>query len=172
MENTFFSYKIAVSLLVFIGVFMMQTVPVAYATTVVNYLHVQSVSGGQKIVNGQDGADGQNGKNGADGQRGQDGADGQSVFSPEAIQMVSIKSTVDGVTVFESTETNRLKKEVTLLAATSTTPAVAENTVSIHLSAAAQTEATAITADSRYEHIQEVVSIIRLLLVTYVSKLF
>lgn len=150
----------------------MPAVPVASATTIVNNVHVQSVSGGQNIVNGQDGADGQNGKNGADGQRGQDGADGQSVFSPEAYQAVSVKSTVDGVTIFESNETNLVDKKATVLVATSTVSTVGKNTVSVHLTAEAQTEANVEAAESRYEQIQEVVSIIRLLLVSYVSKLF
>ena len=156
----------------------MQATPVAYATTIVNYVNIQSVSGGQEIVNGQDGADGQNGKNGADGQRGEDGQNGsagQSVFLPTGNQVVSVKSTVNGVTVFESTETNQanpVEKKTTVLVATSTLLTDNKNTVSIQLSGEAHTEAAAEVADSRYEQIQEVISIIQQLLVSYVSKLF
>ena len=156
----------------------MQATPVAYATTIVNYVNIQSVSGGQEIVNGQDGADGQNGKNGADGQRGEDGQNGsagQSVFLPTGNQVVSVKSTVNGVTVFESTETNQanpVEKKTTVLVATSTLLTDNKNTVSIQLSGEAHTEAAAEVADSRHEQIQEVISIIQQLLVSYVSKLF
>lgn len=148
---------------------MMQATPVAYATTIVNYVNIQSVSGGQEIVNGQDGADGQRGEDG------QNGSAGQSVFLPTGNQVVSVKSTVNGVTVFESTETNQanpVEKKTTVLVATSTLLTDNKNTVSIQLSGEAHTEAAAEVADSRYEQIQEVISIIQQLLVSYVSKLF
>lgn len=116
----------------------------AAAVTVVNTVHVQATSGGQRGVSGVDGVDGGDGQDGADGRGG--GMDGESV--------VRVKSVINGVMVeeYDSTEASVRNDE----------------------SGAFSTVGGAAGVESPdgdyYSRIQELVAIVRLMLNAYVSE--
>jgi hypothetical protein len=184
MKQTFFNHKTLGYMSVCMFLSMIHSVPLAYATTVVNYVHSQSNSGGQ-VLNGQDGEDGQDGKT---------GKDGKNVFRSDAEASVFVKSVIDGVTVFESGDVNVVEQKASVQVATKTATSVDKTGVSVHLTAEAGLGAEAgqgaevgqgaeagLGAEAqtyeqreqgRYEQMQELVSTIRLILISYVSKLF
>jgi hypothetical protein len=190
MKKQFFYYITAYMTIAFV---LATTAPYVYATTIVNSISVHSSTGGQFVSgtdgedgqdgkggkNGQDGQDGKNGEDGADGKdgqsgkSGQDGHDGQKgkIFPPPQTNVsVSVKSQVNGVTVFESDKNKNTKINVPLYVAS--VHATSTNNSVIEVYGSAHTSAVTGLVSTHAISVQELFKTIHLIMKSYVSKLF
>lgn len=114
---TRFQHKLFLVAIAFVATFGILTEAEAEAVRVVNYVNVQSTTGG--VGHGQDGQDGRNGLPGEDGK---DGADGGAAMSGDGQAVVKVKAAIDGETVVDivkkASSTNEADMKVTELSFT------------------------------------------------------
>lgn len=119
---TRFQHKFFLGAIAFVATFGILTEAEAETVRVVNYVDVQSTTGG--VGNGQDGQAGQNGRNGLPGEDGKDGANGGTVMAGDGQAVVKVKAAIDGETVVDivkkASSTNEANMEVAELSFTET----------------------------------------------------
>ena len=140
----------------------------AEAVKIVNSVNSQVSTGEQRILAGQAGTDGVDGKDGKDGEKGEDG---KNVFSGDTHASVFMQSVIDGVTVYDSNEVTTSDQHTEQFVNESgTTTIVDRQSATAH--GTVQNEIIVGQSYSHYIQIQEILANIRLILESYVSKLF
>jgi len=142
------------------------------ATTVVNSIHVEAVSGGQKTISGTAGEDGEDGQKGADGTNGMS-AHNLNVTTGDVSGFISVKSVVDGVTVVDFSTTTKTTHNTWLSSeANDTTTVGVGGEVKVATSGIPELKIPVESNNKDDEIIQKMLKSIHSILLFYVNRFF
>ena len=169
MEKTIYYIIVSgVFTLVSSAVFLVNEV---HATTIVQSVSVQSITGGQ-TVSGTSGRDGENGQPGQDGLSGQAGQSVADLTPGTALASFAAKSVINGETMLDISVTAPAGESSQTVIETNNTAVTALAVASTTFVSVVISDEGSLTSANEYAVIQSVWTNIRLILNLYVAKLF